>query len=477
VNLLDPDRRSSVVAIARTRSIGAPRSIPALVAVVLVAAAALLVPSDAEAQTAPSVNGRVVFASDADGDWDIWTMNADGTDRVKLTNDGTEGPHDAQPTWSPDGTRIVFQSTRGPGEDGDVYVMNADGGNVQRVTSNAHPEYSPDWSPDGSRIVFGSIRDGETPNDADDGDIYVIGADGSGERNVTDAFEAQPGQFQWFDKDPDWSPVADVIAFSSARVVAASASDGAFYRIVTMRPDGSNQTVVSDPNDPGNDPFPDSSPNHDEMPKWSLDGRWIAFGTHQQPEQQWDVQIVRANGTDQQNVLPDEQWEDLWPTWSPSGTEILFTSNRTGDHTRAIYSVDVSAFVTTQTSAAASQSFAMTTTATTAAATAVEPVGGIGRSEHPDVFGRLPCTISGTAGGETIDGTGLRDVICAGGGNDIVRSSGGRDVVYAGGGNDDVAGGLQGDILFGNAGTDRLNGGGGFDLCTDGPGTIRTRCE
>ena len=432
-----------------------------------------LIPSAAGQVT--SSNGRVVFASNQGGDWDIWTMNADGTDPVNLIDDGNDedaGPHDHQPSWSPDGTRIVFVSTRGPGDDGDIYVMDADGSDVTPLTSNADPDYAPDWSPDGTRVVFAGEREDEAPAGSDDGDIYVIDADGTDERNITDPFESQPGQFQWYDKDPDWSPVADEIVFSSARVIDGADVDGAFWRIVTMRPDGSGQQLVSDPNDPGNDPWPDEVPNHDEMPKWSPDGRWITFATHQQPEQQWDIQIVRANGTDQQNVLPDEGWEDLFPTWSSSGTEILFTSNRTGDHTRAIYSVDVSAAV----SETQLQDFRVT--ARTAAATAtVTPVGGVGRAEDPDHFGRLPCTIRGTGGVDTLVGTDGRDVICAAGGSDEVVAGAGPDVVYAGPGADDIAGGRRTDLLFGNTGDDRLDGGGGLDVCSDAPWTRFVRCD
>jgi TolB protein len=426
----------------------------------------LSLPVSAVAQTiAP--NGRIVFASAADGDWDVWTMNADGSDAVNLTSEGepAAGWQDAQPSWSPDGTRIVFTSTRGGGEDSDIFVMNADGSGISPVTATEDPEHAPDWSPDGSRIVFSSERTSEGSNDPD---IYVIGADGTNETNLTAEYESQPGQFQWQDKDPDWSPVSNSIVFASARYADESA-DGAYWHIVTMDPDGSNQTIVSDPGDPGNDPWPDEIPNFNEFPEWSPNGEWIVFATHQQPEQQWDIQIVRADGSEQHNVLPSERYEDFGPTWSPSGKEILFSSNRSQEDT--IYSLDVSEFVGTD------QSDGTSTASSAQRNRRIEEIGGVGDSVDPDQHGRFPCTIRGTASADELRGTPARDVICTGQGGDTVEAAGGRDVVYAGRGADEVSGGWGPDIVFGGPGTDSLDGGTGVDSCPDKGVTARVRCE
>ena len=96
----------------------------------------------------------------------------------------------AEPVWSPDGTRIAFESFREG--NGDIYVMNADGSGLTRLTSDPALDSSPSWSPDGTRIAFESSREGNI-------NIYVIDADGSNLARLTD----DPA----VDKDPVWSPL------------------------------------------------------------------------------------------------------------------------------------------------------------------------------------------------------------------------------------------------------------------------------
>ena len=92
---------------------------------------------------------QIVFVSDRDGDPEIYVMDADGNNLRRLTNDPSL---DFGPAWSPDGSRIVFCSNREAGTF-DIYMMDADGGNQVRLTTSGNNSY-PAWSPDGLFIVY-----------------------------------------------------------------------------------------------------------------------------------------------------------------------------------------------------------------------------------------------------------------------------------------------------------------------------------
>lgn len=122
-------------------------------------------------------DGRyIIYASDVSGTSEIYIMNSDGTNRRQLTN--MPDRFNTYPYVSPDGTKIVFSSQVTAVNEGEIYVMDLDGGNLTRLTSTAALNYAPSWSPDGSKIVFVSDRDG---ND----NIWVMDADGSNPTRLT----------------------------------------------------------------------------------------------------------------------------------------------------------------------------------------------------------------------------------------------------------------------------------------------------
>src|SRR5579864_3851035 len=99
----------------------------------------------------PGTNGKIVFMSNRNGgSYEIFSMDSDGTNQTNLTNNTTV--NDSDPEWSPDGTKIVFDSNRVGNQQ--IFVMNADGSGVTRLTNNSSFEENPDWSPDGSKILF-----------------------------------------------------------------------------------------------------------------------------------------------------------------------------------------------------------------------------------------------------------------------------------------------------------------------------------
>jgi Tol biopolymer transport system component len=131
------------------------------------------------------------------------------------------GVNHFEPAWSPDGRKIAFQSM----DYGtyDIFVVNADGSGLMRLTDDALGDWEPAWSPDGRRIAFARKLS------ESDSDIYVMNADGSGETRLT----GDPG----LDSSPDWSPDGTKIVFSRRQAEA-------FSHLYAMSGDGSGPNAA-----------------------------------------------------------------------------------------------------------------------------------------------------------------------------------------------------------------------------------------
>ena len=187
---------------------------------------------------------KIAFASNRDGNFEIYIMNADGSNQTNLTSDPA---NDEYPSWSPDGKRIAYSSMKKLNTD--VYIINADGSGRIRLTDNPAFEAFPSWSPDGKKIAFTSERDGNV-------DIYIMNADGSNQTRLTDNPAA--------DVKPQWSPDGKKIAFYSLRNDVPPKKDERQWwyemnaEIYIMNADGSEQKNIT--NNPAYDGYPSWSP-------------------------------------------------------------------------------------------------------------------------------------------------------------------------------------------------------------------------
>jgi Tol biopolymer transport system component len=159
---------------------------------------------------------KIAFSSERDGNVEIYVMNADGTNQVRLTSNGAI---DERPSWSPDGTKITFWSNRDGNRE--IYVMNADGSVQMRLTNNPAVDQTSPWSPEGTRIAFESDRDGNF-------EIYTMNTDGSGQTRLTNNAA--------FDQHPSWLPF---------RRIGSSSVGTPVSRTMTIENKGSATLTVS----------------------------------------------------------------------------------------------------------------------------------------------------------------------------------------------------------------------------------------
>jgi Tol biopolymer transport system component len=234
-----------------------------------------------------AANGKIVFQSGRDGNNEIYLMNADGTGLTRLTNNPAS---DTQPALSPDGARIAFTSNRDGNND--IYVMNADGTGLTRLTNNPASDSQPVFSPDGTLIAFTSNRDGRNQ-------IYVMNAlTGAGQTNLSNntASDDQP-------------------AFSRNGRIGFVRFHNATRNIVIMNANGTGQTNLT------------NNTASNGGPVFGPDGR-IAF--HSDRDGNNEIYLMNADGTGVLR-LTNNPANDQRPAFSPDGTTIIFTTDRSGN--------------------------------------------------------------------------------------------------------------------------------------------------
>jgi Tol biopolymer transport system component len=234
-----------------------------------------------DACAAYSADGKQIAycssAGDPTGQFDIWTMKANGKDRQRLTQLGGGATF---PDFSPDGSRIAFGARPAGASNIDVYVMNVDGSDLVQLTNAPGNDRYPAWSPDGSRIVFESERSGLNQ-------VWVMSADGSDQTQLT--FDATQK-----DQTPEWSPDGTEIAYTVNGAVNVAGGD-----IWVMNADGGDQHAIT------------SGPERDYGPVWSPDGTKIAFLDFASRT----VYVMNADGSGRYPVHPGGI--QFVPAWQP----------------------------------------------------------------------------------------------------------------------------------------------------------------
>lgn len=246
--------------------------------------------------------GKFVFVRDDD----LWIANYDGSDVTRIL----ASPFDeAAPAWSPDGRRIAFRSNQDGGAGSnlsamEIYIMDADGTNIERLTHDEFEDSNPTFSPDGRYIAYRSTREKRRDKASglilDNDDIFLI------DLQNKDAAPVNLSNHIDDDLTPKWSPTGDFIVFSSQR-------KGNSFQIFRMKPDGSDITQLTD------------NGFHNYTPNVSYDGTEIVFSSKISRDGGAGIYLGSANGGGISRLYADGRL-NLHPCFSPDDQWLLFTS-------------------------------------------------------------------------------------------------------------------------------------------------------
>ena len=231
---------------------------------------------------------RIAFVSTRDGETAVYVLDLSDGRTTRLTRGGG---WNGNPTWAPDGQWIMFDSSRdGPNAEArNLFLVRPDGTNIRRVTQLPHYNGQPSWAPDGKRVLFLVGR----PEAA--GNIFVMSADGSEQRQLTHWTDPKGGAVYG-----RWSPDSTRIAFRGSEPDATTRTSPKASLFVISADGGEARRL-----DVGID---------DGMPDWSPNGQWIAF--QRKAGASMDLFVMRPDGSELTRLTLDGIEKD-WPRWRP----------------------------------------------------------------------------------------------------------------------------------------------------------------
>lgn len=275
---------------------------------------------------------KIAFVSNRgeDGFYQVYVMDADGSNVTQLTFDET---HKSTPMWSPDGTQLLYVGDGGEGPFGtryhqDIWVINADGSNPVNLTQTRRDDTDPVWTPDGSQIVFTSERFSDDPQ------LLIMNADGSDVDLISGGFASE--------YNPTFSPDGEYLAFSSTiyytlswrtgkeyeepeliddqfrigrSIEPAWSPDGEFIAYTRTKSGGQRDIYLVDVASRGATITRLTFTSVSGEAAWSPDGNWILYTSHFEQINN-DIFIMDRGGRFQTN-LTNHPAEDKEPSWQP----------------------------------------------------------------------------------------------------------------------------------------------------------------
>ncbi|GLW90012.1 hypothetical protein Aglo03_08280 [Actinokineospora globicatena] len=364
----------------------------------------------------------------------ITTIDPDGTDPFSLGVSGTSM------SWSPDGTKIAYIGT------GNIHTINTDGTGDTAVTSVnlTQAAAEPDWSPDGTKIAFTISRIGFPSQ------IHTIDATGA---NLTNLSNNGENEFS-----PVWSPDgAKIIAFRQG------------YGLLSMNTDGTGKSIIYSNTGavPTDWSISTTPPGADVSVSVSDSADPVALGGDPYT---YTVTVANAGPTGATGLTVSTTLSGANRTINSAVSSQGSCAVSAPTVSCTLGAVAASGSATVTISATPSATGTITATSTVSATETDPNSGNNTAAQSTTVNNALGCTITGTPGNDTLNGTNGADVICGLGGDDIINGGNNNDTIYGGADDDDIDGGNGDDTIHAGTGDDTIDGGNSDDILHGGDG-------